>query len=85
MSTSVTTARAAGSTALWVCPVAELPPGARRIGERVGHSIGVFNVGRVVHALRYIHALHGDALGAVVLARPGEIVRCPWLGWNSTS
>lgn len=79
-----------------VCPVAELPPGMRRIVDVEGRSIGVFNVHGRYHALRNVcpHKLaplclgpvsgvpEGDRPGAVVLRRAGEVVRCPWHGWE---
>ncbi len=79
-----------------VCPASELPPGARKIVEIDGRSIGVFNVHGRLHALRNVcpHKLaplclgpisgipRGDRPGAVVLEHAGEIVRCPWHGWE---
>jgi len=79
-----------------VCPVVDLPPGARKIVEIDGRSIGVFNVHGSYHALRNVcpHKLaplclgpisgvpQGDGPGAVVMERMGEIVRCPWHGWE---
>lgn len=84
------------STAHRVCPVAELPPGSRKIVEIDGRSIGVFNVHGRLHALRNVcpHKLaplclgplsgipRGDRPGAVVLEQVGEILRCPWHGWE---
>ncbi|MBC8012241.1 MAG: Rieske (2Fe-2S) protein [Burkholderiales bacterium] len=91
-----TTATKAAPPTHRVCPVAELPPGARKIVEIDGRSIGVFNVHGAYHALRNVcpHKLaplclgpisgvpRGDRPGAVVLERAGEIVRCPWHGWE---
>lgn len=79
-----------------VCPAAELPPGQRRIVTLAGKSIGVFNLGGRYFALRN-HCPHRGAplcegqLGDLVTARapyhrenqrPGEILRCPWHGWE---
>lgn len=79
-----------------VCRVEELPPGARTIREFNGLSIGVFNVGGTFYALlnRCPHKAaplcRGRVTGLVtapaprefVMERDGEIVRCPWHGWE---
>jgi len=76
--------------------VAEIPPGQRKIVEVDGISIGVFNVGGAFHALRNRcphqgaplcrGSVKGTALpsapGEYVWARDGEILRCPWHGWE---
>lgn len=75
---------------------AEIAPGQRKIVEVGGISIGVFNVGGVYYALRNRcphqgaplcqGSLKGTALpslpGEYVWAREGEILRCPWHGWE---
>ena len=77
-------------------PAAELPPGSRRIVEAEGRSIGVFNVGGAFYALRNTcphqgaplceGSVQGTALpsrpGEHRWARDGEILRCPWHGWE---
>ncbi|MBC8012282.1 MAG: Rieske (2Fe-2S) protein [Burkholderiales bacterium] len=79
-----------------VCPISALPPGARKIVELAGKSIGVFNVNGVFHALRNIcphqfaplcqGKLTGYAppspVGEYTWASAGGIVRCPWHGWE---
>ncbi len=79
-----------------VCPVADLPPGERKIVEIDGLSIGVFNVNGRFHALLNRCPHMGGPLcaglirGLVVgpepykyeLEREGEILRCPWHGWE---
>jgi nitrite reductase/ring-hydroxylating ferredoxin subunit len=79
-----------------VSSVAELPPGERRIVEVEGRSIGVFNVHGRFYALRNrcphqaaplcLGAIKGMAMpsqpGEYVWAREGEIIRCPWHGWE---
>ena len=79
-----------------VAPAAELPPGSRRIVEVEGRSIGVFNVGGAFYALRNTcphqgaplceGSVQGTALpsrpGEHRWARDGEILRCPWHGWE---
>jgi len=76
--------------------VSELPPGERKIVEVQGRSIGVFNVHGTYYALRNSCPHQGAplCLGAVtgmtmpskpgeyVWAREGEILRCPWHGWE---
>ena len=79
-----------------ICPVDELPPGQRKIVEINGRSIGVFNVNGKYHAIRNVcpHQLAPLCLGKVTgttldcapgeynWGREGEIVRCPWHGWE---
>jgi len=79
-----------------VCPVSELPPGSRRIIQEGKLSIGVFNVAGSFHALlnRCPHKAAPLCLGKVTglitgprqyefqIDRDGEILRCPWHGWE---
>lgn len=79
-----------------ICRVAELPPGERQIVSIEGRSIGVFNVGGKFYALRNscphqaaplcLGAINGMAVptkpGEYKWAREGEILRCPWHGWE---
>jgi 3-phenylpropionate/trans-cinnamate dioxygenase ferredoxin subunit len=74
----------------------EIPPGARKIVEVDGRSIGVFNVHGVYYALRNTcphqaaplcrGIITGTTLpsrpGEYIWARDGEIIRCPWHGWE---
>jgi nitrite reductase/ring-hydroxylating ferredoxin subunit len=76
--------------------MSELPPGQRRIVEAEGRSIGVFNVHGRFYALRNScphqavplcqGAIKGMAMpgkpGEYSWAREGEILRCPWHGWE---
>ena len=76
--------------------VSELPPGERRLVEADGRSIGVFNVDGQYYALRNqcphqgaplcMGAIKGLALpskpGEYRWGREGEILRCPWHGWE---
>lgn len=76
--------------------VSELTPGERRIVEVDGRSIGVFNVHGQFYALRNrcphqgaplcLGAIKGMALpsqpGEYRWGREGEILRCPWHGWE---
>lgn len=76
--------------------VSELGVGDRRVVEAEGRSIGVFNVGGEYFALKNScpHQAAPLCLGAVkgmtmpskpgqyVWGREGEILRCPWHGWE---
>jgi nitrite reductase/ring-hydroxylating ferredoxin subunit len=79
-----------------VARVSEIPPGHRKIVELGGRSIGVFNVGGHFHALRNQCPHQGGPLcqgsiqgtaaasspGEYRWEREGEILRCPWHGWE---
>ena len=79
-----------------VAHTSEIPPGGRKIVEINGRSIGVFNVhGTFVAALNVCpHELAPVCLGAVrgtlvastpgeySWVREGEILACPWHGWE---
>src|SRR4051794_23911253 len=79
-----------------VATVEEIPPGARKIVEVAGRSIGVFNLEGEFFALRNRCPHQGGPLcsgtqsGLIVAASPGaydysragEILRCPWHGWE---
>ena len=74
----------------------EIGLGQRKIVEANGISIGVFNVNGVYYALRNRcphqgaplcqGSLKGTTLpsqpGEYVWSREGEILRCPWHGWE---
>jgi nitrite reductase (NADH) small subunit len=76
--------------------VSEVPPGSRRIIEAEGRSIGVFNVHGTYRALRNRCPHQGAPLclgsvkgmtmpsapGEYLWDREGEILRCPWHGWE---
>ncbi|MDG5776543.1 Rieske (2Fe-2S) protein [Haloarculaceae archaeon H-GB2-1] len=79
-----------------VCPVADLPPGERTIVTVEGIEIGVFNVDGEFHALRNVcphkraPLCQGTTMGLrtaetpddVSVEREGEILKCPWHGWE---
>ena len=79
-----------------VATVDEIPPGSRKIVSVGGRSIGVFNVNGEYFALlnRCPHQagplVRGQAAraagsgrpGEYRYSRPGEILRCPWHGWE---
>ncbi|MDE2638329.1 MAG: Rieske (2Fe-2S) protein [Chloroflexota bacterium] len=76
--------------------VSELPPSSRRIVRVNGREIGVFNVKGKYYALRNVcphqsaplclGELTGlavsDEPGEIEWTREGEILRCPWHGWE---
>ncbi|MEZ4867563.1 MAG: Rieske (2Fe-2S) protein [Caldilineaceae bacterium] len=79
-----------------IAPVAEFPPGERKVIEIAGRSIGIFNVKGDFYAIRNTCPHQGGPLcsgrltGFVMATKPGEytytrrgeIVRCPWHGWE---
>jgi nitrite reductase (NADH) small subunit len=79
-----------------ICPVTELPPGERKVVEVNGRSIGIFNIDGSFYALRNscphkaaplcLGQLTGLIVGpepyTYVVERQGEIVKCPWHGWE---
>ena len=80
----------------FVAAVDEIAPGQRKIVEIGGRSIGVFNVHGEFFALRnscphqggrlcdglLTGFLHSDKPGSYTYTRQGEILRCPWHGWE---
>lgn len=76
--------------------VAEIPPGQRKVVVLEGRSIGVFNVKGSFYALRnacphqsgplcrgsLIGLLRASDPNHLELSREGEIIRCPWHGWE---
>jgi 3-phenylpropionate/trans-cinnamate dioxygenase ferredoxin subunit len=76
--------------------IAEIPPGARKILDIAGRSIGVFNINGEFFALRNRCPHQGGPLctgrlsgfvmadkpGEYTYSRRGEILRCPWHGWE---
>src|SRR3954447_15855156 len=76
--------------------VGEIAPGTKKIIEIGGRSIGIYNVNGEYFALlnRCPHQagplcqgnshglLKSGAVGEYQYSRPGEIVRCPWHGWE---
>ncbi len=79
-----------------VCKVGELADGERVIMDINGRSVGVFNVGGEFYALRNMCPHEGAELcrgtitgmnlpgkvGEYEWVRDGEIIRCPWHGWE---
>ncbi|HRW03593.1 MAG TPA: Rieske (2Fe-2S) protein [Caldilineaceae bacterium] len=79
-----------------VGPVSELPVGSRKIIEINGRTIGVFNANGTYYALRNMcphqaaPLCKGHVTGTTLPSQPGEyqwerdgeILRCPWHGWE---
>jgi len=79
-----------------ICSVDELSAGERKMVEIDGKSIGVFNVGGKIVAVLNVcpHELAPVCAGALTgvtaarapgwvnYSRDGEILRCPWHGWE---
>ncbi|MBJ9990878.1 MULTISPECIES: Rieske (2Fe-2S) protein [Paenibacillus] len=75
---------------------AELPPGKNKIVMVEGRSVGVFNVNGSYYALKNACPHQGAPLcmgrvtgmtlpsepGQYLYGRDGEILRCPWHGWE---
>ncbi len=80
----------------FVATVEEIPPGQRKIVQVAGRSIGVFNLKGEFFALRNSCPHQGGPLctgrvtgfvysvtpGEYQYSRQGEILRCPWHGWE---
>lgn len=79
-----------------VAAVGEIPIGGRKVVEVAGRSIGIFNIEGEYFALRNTCPHQGAALcagklsgfvmantpGQYTYTRRGEILRCPWHGWE---
>ena len=79
-----------------VANVDEIPPGERKVLEVDGRSIGVFNVDGEFYAIRNRCPHQGGPVcegyltgflkaripGEYTYTRQGEILRCPWHGWE---
>ncbi len=79
-----------------VSTIQAIPPGSHKIVEIEGRSIGVFNIRGEFFALRNRCPHQGGALcsgrltgfptarvpGEYQYTRKGEILRCPWHGWE---
>lgn len=79
-----------------VAHVSEIPQGKRKIVTIAGRSICIFNVNGVYYAVRNSCPHQGGELclgptvglataekpGEIQYSREGEILRCPWHGWE---
>ncbi len=78
------------------CDVSDIPPGGRLIVQLGRLSVGLFNIGGEILAVRNLcpHAgapiCEGAITGAIVsdapferhMAYDGQILKCPWHGWE---
>lgn len=85
-----------GKKAHPVCQARELALGQRKIIEVAGRSIGVFNVHGKYYALKNVcphqfaplcegritGTTKPGGVGEYHYSREGEIIRCPWHGWE---
>ena len=79
-----------------VAAVGEIPPGTRKLAQLNGRAIVVFNLGGEFFALNNRCPHRGGSLcqgkqtglvqssepGEYQYTRKGEIIRCPWHGWE---
>lgn len=79
-----------------VATVDEIPAGTHKVMEVAGRAIGVFNINGEYFAIRNQcphqggPLCHGRVTGFILATAPGqysytrrgEIVRCPWHGWE---
>jgi 3-phenylpropionate/trans-cinnamate dioxygenase ferredoxin subunit len=79
-----------------VARAADIPPGARKLVKAGTRDIVIFNVKGELFALsdkcphkggslsrgRLTGVVSSTAPGTYDYARPGEIIRCPWHGWE---
>jgi 3-phenylpropionate/trans-cinnamate dioxygenase ferredoxin subunit len=79
-----------------VAAVDEIPPGQRKLVDAGGRKIVVFNLGGEFFALNNRCPHRGGSLahgiqtavvestvpGEYICSRPGEMVKCPWHGWE---
>lgn len=79
-----------------VATVDEIPPGGRKLVKLAGREIAVFRAGDRYHAMqdrcphegaslcrgRLVGLATSPAPGRYAVEREGEILRCPWHGWE---
>jgi 3-phenylpropionate/trans-cinnamate dioxygenase ferredoxin subunit len=79
-----------------VAAAADIPPGGRRLVTVKGRPIAIFNLGGEYFGLlnrcphqggslcegRTTGLLESSMPGSYRYSRPGEIIRCPWHGWE---
>ncbi len=79
-----------------VAAVGDIPPGNRKLAQVNGRAIVVFNLGGEFFALnnrcphrggslcqgKQTGLVESDGAGQYRYSRPGEIIRCPWHGWE---
>jgi nitrite reductase/ring-hydroxylating ferredoxin subunit len=86
----------AGASRFIVATAGEIPPGGRKIVDLDGISVGVFHVNGQYFALlnwcphqaarlcegKLWSALEGSVPGDYQTSRGGEVIACPWHGWE---
>jgi nitrite reductase/ring-hydroxylating ferredoxin subunit len=79
-----------------VAEAGEIPEGKTKLVQVAGREIGVFNVGGKFFAIanrcphegaslcrgRMVGLMEADEPGRYRVSREGELVRCPWHGWE---
>jgi 3-phenylpropionate/trans-cinnamate dioxygenase ferredoxin subunit len=79
-----------------VATVDQIPPGARMLVTVNGREIGIFNVGGEYFGIgnrcphngaslckgRIVGLVEASQPGSYEFSRRGELVRCPWHGWE---
>ena len=79
-----------------VARVADIPPGSRKVVTVDGRDIAVFNIDGEYFAITNTCPHEGadlskgvlsgvvesDEPGCYKLSRPGELIKCPWHGWE---
>ncbi|QFU84713.1 Rieske (2Fe-2S) protein [Natronorubrum aibiense] len=79
-----------------ICPADEFDAGERRIVTLDGFSVGIFNVDGEYYAMKNDcphqraplsegklgGTTESDSPGEYDWVRPGQVVRCPWHGWE---
>lgn len=79
-----------------ICNVKDLPAGSNKIVTLEGRSVGVFNVNGEFYAMKNSCPHQGAPLcvgtvtgmtlpsapGEYLYGKEGEVVRCPWHGWE---
>jgi nitrite reductase/ring-hydroxylating ferredoxin subunit len=79
-----------------VAPARDLPPGSRKLVDIDGRAIVIFNIGGEFFALlnrcphqggnlcegKLVGLVESNEPGVYRYSRQGEILRCPWHGWE---
>jgi len=79
-----------------ICPAEEFDPGERRIATLDGFSVGIFNLDGEYYAMKNDcphqraplcegklgGTTESDRPGEYDWVKPGQVVRCPWHGWE---
>ena len=63
-----------------VATVDDIAPGQRKLVQVQGRDIGIFNVRGEFFAIT--NRCPHEGAGSYQLSRSGEMIRCPWHGWE---